>query len=858
MVLDETTIKNISHIPPLGIGYVKLITNTQGKADDYMFLSTNPAFTELTGWNEEDIVNKKASEIFANQESVRLYWLSFYIKAVESGKTYEMTQWMEVLKRYLTITVIPIDKIYFTITLRTADEESVFIVNNTKDSKTLETIEAVFNSTHDAVSLLEYKDGFYYYVKNNPMHQSLTGVYSIKGMELSQVVGYETEKRLRIYYQRCIRTGHPVSYEQEFDFAPGKRIWQTEVAPIFSEGGIRYLLLFSKDITELKAVQKEHDRLNRRLQAMFSQHSAIKLIFEPISGAIVYGNPAACKFYGYTEEEFLELKIDDIYSPISDNGKPQFGKELESQNYFSAVPYRIKNGEIRFLDIYSCPITDEGQTLFYLIIFDTTDRETFREELLKEKELLRTTLQSIGDGVVTTDNNGRITDINMAAIELTGWDRETAIGKLFEEVFILENETTGEVVENPVKKVLETGKIVGLANHTRLIGRDGHYISIADSAAPIKTEDGRTYGVVMVFRDVGEEKEHSRQIEFLSYHDPLTGLHNRYYMEEALQRLEGEEYLPLTVVMGDVNGLKITNDVFGHKAGDALLKSVAQLLEENARIGDTIARIGGDEFFILMPNTTLDTAEEILNRIKNTHISISESGLNLSISLGCSSKETMERSIQTVIREAEEYMYHQKLLDGKSYRNAIINTLLATLYEKSNETEEHSKRMERYCHSVGRILGLSSKEMDQLSLLALLHDIGKVGINQNILQKPGKLTSEEWDEMKRHPEMGYRIAQSTPELSVVSELILSHHERWDGNGYPHGLKGEEIPMVCRVLAVADAFDAMTSDRAYRKAMSVKEAVLELEGNAGTQFDPYITKVLIEEIRKDYVLDGKGD
>jgi HD-GYP domain-containing protein (c-di-GMP phosphodiesterase class II) len=226
----------------------------------------------------------------------------------------------------------------------------------------------------------------------------------------------------------------------------------------------------------------------------------------------------------------------------------------------------------------------------------------------------------------------------------------------------------------------------------------------------------------------------------------------------------------------------------------------------------------------------------------------------MSLSLGCSAKKSQKDKIQNVFRMAEEYMYHQKLLDGKSYRNTIINTLLATLYEKSTETEEHAKRLKSFCHSMGRNLGLSSKDMDDLSLLAILHDIGKVAINQNILQKPSSLTPEEWDEMKRHPEIGYRIAQTTPELAVVADFILSHHERWDGKGYPRGIKGVEIPLVCRILAVADSYDAMTNDRIYRKAMSHEKAVEELKSNAGTQFDPSVVDLFIDIIHSPPACD----
>lgn len=419
------------------------------------------------------------------------------------------------------------------------------------------------------------------------------------------------------------------------------------------------------------------------------------------------------------------------------------------------------------------------------------------------------------------------TDINSAFEKLTGWSRE-------------------DILHKKVSGLTGFARSEGLfwLSYYEDVARSGRYIPIANSAAPIKTEDGRTFGVVMVFRDVSDEKNHRKQIEFLSYHDHLTGLYNRRYIEEKISVLDKDGHLPISVIMADVNGLKITNDVFGHKAGDTLLKNVAGLMQKFCKEDDLIARWGGDEFVIIMAGKPLESAEEVIQKIKDAHIAIEGSSLSLSLSLGCACKHTGESSVQQAIQRAEKYMYQQKLLDGKSYRNAIISTLLATLYEKSNETEEHSKRIETYCHAIGRELQLSSKEMDELSLLALLHDVGKVSIDPNILQKPGPLTAEEWEEMKQHPQIGYPIAQATPELAVVADLILSHHERWDGKGYPRGLKGTEIPLSCRILAVADAYDAMTSDRVYRKAMSNEDAVCELEKNSGTQFEPSIVNFFI--------------
>ncbi|WP_041275127.1 HD-GYP domain-containing protein [Desulfotomaculum nigrificans] len=217
----------------------------------------------------------------------------------------------------------------------------------------------------------------------------------------------------------------------------------------------------------------------------------------------------------------------------------------------------------------------------------------------------------------------------------------------------------------------------------------------------------------------------------------------------------------------------------------------------------------------------------------------------MSIALGYATKNKAKENIWQVLKEAEEWMYRNKLLQSKSYRNAIISSLKATLFEKSMETEEHAERLKEISLKIAKGLGISDKQMDELELLAVLHDIGKVAIKESILMNPGKLTEEEWEEMKKHPEIGYRIARATPELAPVAEYILCHHERWDGRGYPRGLKGEEIPLLSRILAVADAFDAMTNDRPYRKAMSREESLAELERNAGTQFDPEIVSAFIE-------------
>ena len=339
---------------------------------------------------------------------------------------------------------------------------------------------------------------------------------------------------------------------------------------------------------------------------------------------------------------------------------------------------------------------------------------------------------------------------------------------------------------------------------------------------------------------------------FLSNRDFLTGLYNRRYFESELKRADSNQELPLSVIIGDINGVKLINDAFGHAEGDRLIVECADIIKGCCRKSDTVARIGGDEFGIILPKTDGATALKVLTGIqaalkafdlpeKNDHI-------QHSVSLGYGTKKTQNEDLVQIIKIAEEYMYQRKLLEHNSSHSTIISSIKATMFEKSHETEEHAERLVTLSKLVAEGLNLAQDDRDRLELLATLHDIGKVGISDQILTKPGKLTEDEWVEMKRHPEIGYRIAMSSPELIPVAEGILCHQEHWDGTGYPQKLRGENIPLLSRIIAVVDAYDAMTQDRPYRAAMSHEAAIAEIERNAGTQFDPQVAQVFTQQFR----------
>lgn len=487
----------------------------------------------------------------------------------------------------------------------------------------------------------------------------------------------------------------------------------------------------------------------------------------------------------------------------------------------------------------------DGRNVRFELAIDITERKQTEKNLFSEKERLKVTLLSIGDGVITTDNTGRITMLNKVAEELTGWNTQDASGMPLTDVFNIINKTTRRKCENPVDTVLKTGKIVGLANHTVLIAKDFTEKDIGDSAAPIKDTDGNIIGVVLVFRDVTQEVRKKEAIEFLSSHDSVTGIFNRSFFEQSIKDIDKENNLPISLIMGDVNGLKMTNDIFGHQEGDQILKSIASIMKSSCRSQDIVARWGGDEFVILLKNTSDAKARSICKIIKKKCAKTNNETVPLSISLGYATKEYLHQNIIQTLKRAEDIMYKKKFLESKSVRSSIIGSLKKTLYEKSTETEEHAERLTEYCNIVGKTMKLSSNEINDLHLLSVLHDIGKTAIRDSILKKPGPLTDEEWVEMKRHPEIGYRIAQSVPELSQIAEYILSHHERWDGKGYPQGLRSQNIPLPSRIIAVADAYDAMINDRLYRKALPINIAKQELMTNSGTQFDPLVVNIFLQ-------------
>jgi len=595
------------------------------------------------------------------------------------------------------------------------------------------------------------------------------------------------------------------------------------------------------------------------------------IVLHDFEGRFHYVNDVACRFYGYTREELMQTKVFDLAVGESTEENQFRLNELKTKGRVVFDAVFGKDGALTPVEINANVLEVGGRQLVLSVARDITERRQAEEELRTAHQQLSQIIEFLPDATFVIDNNRKVIAWNKAIEKMTGVSEEEIVGKgdyayavpfygeprlILIDLIFMQDSSTALKYENMEK----TGTSFYAEAYVPYTYQ-GKGAWLWGKASPLVDDEGNIIGAIESIRDITGRKRTEEELERyrdhleelvdrfknLSFHDVLTGLYNYSFFEEELQRLDVERQMPLSIIMSDVNGLKLVNDTLGHQKGNELLVRAAAIITRCCRSEDIVCRWAGDEFAILLPLTGRATANEICDRIKTACKETEREPIPISFSLGAATKEDINQKIDLVINEAEDIMYRDKLLDSRSTRFSTINFFKRALAKRSAETLEHGQRMQDIVAKIGNRLGLSKKEKDELGLLAALHDIGQIALPSELLTKPCFLTENEWELIKKHPEIGEGFARLVPDLACVAQTILSHHEYWNGMGYPRGLKGEQIPLPSRILAITDAYDVMINGRPYKKAISREEALEEIKKCSSAQFDPELVKLFVEII-----------
>lgn len=474
-------------------------------------------------------------------------------------------------------------------------------------------------------------------------------------------------------------------------------------------------------------------------------------------------------------------------------------------------------------------------TLRHQITEKTQDLARLLEEVRMSEGRNRAILEAVPDMIFVMDIHGRFMDYQACKDEALYVPPEHFLGKTIPELFPPE---TAIRMTNALEQLVAT-KETQVVDYQLFIDNE-----LKDyEARMLPGEDGRILAIV---RDVSEQKSKERQIYRMSIEDQLTGVYNRNHFEAELLQYQNRERQSVGVILCDLDGLKLVNDTLGHEPGDQCLKATAAILKKQVGEEGSVSRIGGDEFGILLPNVSHEEVDVIKEKIIEAILAYNDShnSFPISLSFGISVAKGTFAGIHDSVKEADAKMYREKLTHKQNTRGEFLRIVKEMLLDRESDFLEHAEQVKKLSVRLGTQIGIRPEELKDLELLAEFHDVGKIAVVDGTLQKKEQPSELEWLELKRHTEIGFRIADASPDLRHIGEYILKHHEWWNGSGYPLGIKGEEIPLICRILAVTDAYDTMTRDRPYRTALSEKEAIDELRRGAGIQFDPDVTRHFI--------------
>jgi len=603
-----------------------------------------------------------------------------------------------------------------------------------------------------------------------------------------------------------------------------------------------------RDITEQKqfeiALLESEDRFKKLYDKAPIGYQSLD-----VNGCFIEVNETWLDMLGYEQNEVIGKWFGNFLTPayqeIFKKGFERFKQTGEVNREFEIIK---KNGDIvtvEFRGLIGYNSNHHFEKTF-CVLRDVTEIKHIEEERAeKQKELVHS--RNLMNYIIEHNNGGVAVhdkELNYVYVSKKYLDQydihDDIIGKHHYDVF----------PDLPDKwRVIHQKTLQGMVfknDKDLFVRNDGTLLWTRWECRPWYDANDEIAGIIIYTEVINELVKAEQEKEYLLTHDQLTGLNTRIYFDEQIKQIDKDENLPISLINFDINGLIIINEAFGHEYGDEFIKFIAQTLKDVFNDKSVISRVGGDQFTVLLKNTSNKTAEnlakEVAARVKNQDIK----GTQISIAHGIATKNKDEE-ISKLFTISENNMYSNKIFESQSYRNNSIKSMIKAYHEKNPREEEHSKRVSILCEKFAEVLEMNYEDINKLKAISHLHDIGKIAIDEAILNKPGKLNDEEWETIKKHPEIGARIISTSHEYSVIADDILSHHERFDGKGYPRGLSGKDIPIRARMITIIDSYDAMTSDRPYRKAMTKQEAIDEIIRCSGTQFDPDLVEVYVKKV-----------
>jgi diguanylate cyclase (GGDEF)-like protein/PAS domain S-box-containing protein len=610
-----------------------------------------------------------------------------------------------------------------------------------------------------------------------------------------------------------------------------------------------------EDISEPKSAAEALEVSEIRYRRLFETAKDGIIILDAKSGTIDDINPFLEQMLGYSRESLTGKKLWQI-GPMKDVAAcKQAFLELQGAEYirYDNLPLRTKDGRLIEVEFVSNVYMIDHKRVIQCNIRDITERRRAESAAKEAREFAESIVNAIPEPLLVLSADLTVISANRSFYKVFQAAPEETVGQ---SIYQLGNRQW----DIPELREMLSG-LLGTSEafddfEVECVFPAGGRRSVLLNARTIYREADKTETILLAIEDITERKrmqealqESKERFEYKSFHDGLTGLYNRNYFSEQMAHVGKDltRSAPVSIISIDIDGLKIINDTLGHKVGDDLLISAAKIISACFREVDVIARVGGDEFCAILPGVDHAAAVAKKTRISKQVAAYNRSdpSVPMNMSVGVATSRGVEgETIYDIYQRADENMYQYKLIQAKSQKSKVIDMLLAALSERDFVAQGHADRLSTMAELIARRLNLPDDTRKNLVLLAKVHDIGKVGIPDKILFKPRRLSEEERLKMKEHAQIGHALASRSKELFHVAELILHHHEFWDGKGYTAGLEGEQIPLECRIFSILDAYDAMTHTRPYRKGMSKRQAIRALRKCSGTQFEPRLVDEFI--------------